>query len=91
MSTTMPFVWLEIDDEPNACSKRGYIERNSIALLSNYGKAVIDPPSDNWLGRRCNREKVRQSGLWNQNHVDEPYDPAFLRILSELVEKGHAE
>jgi hypothetical protein len=32
---SMPFVWLEIDDEPNASSKRGHIERNSIALLSN--------------------------------------------------------
>ena len=29
---------------------RGYIERNAIALLSNYGKPAIDPPSPGWLG-----------------------------------------
>src|SRR4051794_35659090 len=29
---------------------RGSIERCAIALLSNYSKAVIDPPSAGWLG-----------------------------------------
>jgi hypothetical protein len=84
----MPFVWLEIGDEPSATSKRGYIERNSIALLSNYGKPAIDPASSGWLGHRCNRERVRKSGLWNQNHVDETYDPTFLSVLQDLVERG---
>ena len=82
----MPFLWLGIDDEPGPGSVRGYIEKNSIALLSNYGKPAIDPPSPEWLGHRCNRDKVRRSGLWNQNHVDEEYDPAFLTLLEELVE-----
>jgi hypothetical protein len=57
------------------------IERNAIALLSNYGKAVIDPPSPDWLGRHCDRERVRISGLWNNNHVDEAYDPGFLDLM----------
>lgn len=81
----MPFLWLEIDDEPGATSERGYLERNSIALLSNYGKSPIDPASSDWLGHRCNRDRVRKSGLWNQNHVDETYDPAFLGIFDGLV------
>jgi hypothetical protein len=34
----MPFLWLAINDEPGAESLRGYIERNSIALLSNFEK-----------------------------------------------------
>jgi hypothetical protein len=84
----MPVLWLEIDDEPGATSKRGYIERNSIALLSNYGKPPIDPASLDWLGRRCSRARVRESGLWNQNHVDEPCDPGFLGVLDGLVENG---
>ena len=62
----MPFVWLAIQDEPGPASLRGYIERNAIALLSNYGKPAIDPPSPGWLGHKCNRDKVRQSGLWNR-------------------------
>ena len=30
----MPFLWLEVDDPPGPRSRRGYIERNAIALLS---------------------------------------------------------
>lgn len=46
----MPFLWLSIEDEPGPESLRGLIERNSIALLSNYGREKIDPPSESWLG-----------------------------------------
>lgn len=81
----MPFLWLAINDESGPGSLRGYIERNSIALLSNYAKDSFDPPSRNWLGRLCNRDRVRKSGLWNQNHVDEQYDPAFLDTLERLI------
>ena len=31
----MPFLWLAIEDGPGPDSRRGYIERNAIALLSN--------------------------------------------------------
>ncbi len=81
----MPFLWVAIDDEPGPDSRRGYIERNAIALLSNYGKQPLDLPSGDWLGGYCNRERVRTSGLWNQNHVDEQYDPAFLDTLKDLI------
>ena len=81
----MPFLWLSIGDEAGPGSLRGYIERNSIALLSNYQEPAIDAPSQTWLGRRCSRERVRQSGLWNQNHVDETYQPAFLDRLEQLI------
>jgi hypothetical protein len=46
----MPFLWLAIDDEPGAESRRGYIERNAIALLSNFEREPLDPPSAGWLG-----------------------------------------
>jgi len=82
----MPFLWLSIEDEAGPQSLRGYIERNAIALLSNYAKQqLLDPPSCNWLGHCCDRERVRNSGLWNSNHVDETYDPAFLVRLDNLV------
>ena len=58
----MPFLWLAIDDEPAPESRRGYIERNAIALLSNFEKEPLDPPSVGWLGHSCNRERVRKSG-----------------------------
>ncbi|WP_210160594.1 hypothetical protein [Methylocella silvestris] len=81
----MPFVWIEVDDEPGADSMRGYIERNAIALLSNFGRTPVDAPSEGWLGHDCNRERIRKSGLWNSNHVDEVYDPAFLECLERHV------
>jgi hypothetical protein len=88
----MPFIWIPIEDKPGPDSERGYIERNSISLLSNYGKSPLDLPSANWLGNHCDRERVRSSGLWNSNHVDELYDPAFLDRLAKLVIKlGRSE
>lgn len=82
---SMPFLWLAIEDEPGPESMRGKIERNSIALLSNFNKPPIDPPTPQWLGHRCDRDRVGASGLWNQNHVDENYEPAFLDELDKFV------
>lgn len=84
---SMPFIWLEINDEPGPASLRGYIERNSIALLSNYyrGSDPIDPPSKSWLGQWAKSEKVRNSGLWNSNHVDDSFDMKFLYTLESLI------
>ena len=74
---------------PAPDSLRGVIERNSIALLSNLNRPAIDEASSVWLGRVCDRGKARvmNSGLWNQNHVDEDYDPAFLDTLEQLIER----
>ncbi len=81
----MPFLFLPIDDVPGPESLRGYIERNSISLLSNFNKVAVDAPSYGWLGRHSSRARVRQSGLWNNNHVDECYDSMFLDELDRLV------
>lgn len=81
----MRFLWLPIDDEPGPGSLRGDIERGAIALLSNNARTAIDPPSSSWLGHYCNRERVRSSGLWNANHVDETYDPTFLDRMEALI------
>jgi hypothetical protein len=81
----MPFIWLSADDEPGSGSVRGYLERNSIALLSNYDKEPVDTPSPTWLGHHCDRPRVRKSGLWSSNHVDEASDPAFLDVFDQLV------
>lgn len=81
----MPFLWLEIDDPPGPQSQRGYMERNAIALLSNFEKPALDFSSIRWLGQACDRARVRESGLWNNNHVDEAYDPEFLVQLDSLI------
>jgi hypothetical protein len=84
----MPFLWLEIGDESRPDSLRGYIERNSIALLSNFDKKPIDSPSDNWLGNFSDRELVRRSGLWNSRHVNEDYESDFLSTFEKLILGG---
>jgi hypothetical protein len=82
----MPFLWLAVPDAAGGRAGRGLVERNSIALLSARTGGV-DRPASGWLGHQAVSEKVRESGLWNVNHVDERYDPAFLVTVSTLVER----
>ena len=86
----MPFLWVNVDAD-NGHQLRTRIERNAIALLSNSDKESLDPPSRYWRGHFCNRERVRNSGLWNQNHVDERYDPEFLDTLERLIHEMETE
>jgi hypothetical protein len=81
----MSLLWLDIGDEPSALSDRAFIERNAIALLSN-SRHPADPPSPSWLGRHSVKKEIRESGLWNIRHIDDPYDPRFIDVLSEYVE-----
>lgn len=67
----LSFTILEIEGEASKDNDRAYIERNSIALLSNYNRLlIIDPSSANWLGRLTQKDKIINSGLWNSNYVD---------------------
>lgn len=83
----MRFTWIEIDDEPSRNSLRSYVERNSIALLSNDSPArdKTDYPSTEWLGHHSRSPGVRASGLWNVNHTRESCDPEFLFVLEKSI------
>ena len=81
----MPFLWLNIDDLPGPKSLRGLVERNAMALLSGAVEPAADKPSRQWLGEFSDRPRVCASGPWNNNHVEERYDPAFLDTLEKLV------
>ena len=83
----MSVLWLDIPDEPGPDSDRGYVERNSIALLSTAG-VRRDPPSPNWLGLHSEKSDIRRSGLWNRNHVFDLYDSRFLDRFEELVSRS---
>ena len=82
---SMIFIWVEIDDASGPVSLRGYVERNAIALLSNSEYCNVDKPSENWLGGFSDSEFIRQSGLWNVNHVNNIYDEDFLQRFSEII------
>ena len=77
----MTLLFVSVPDAPGPQNARGFIERNAIALLSG----CRDKPSADWLGRHSSREPVRQSGLWNSNHVGEDCDPAFIARFAEFV------
>jgi hypothetical protein len=87
----MPFLWLDIGDEPGPNSLRGYIERNAIALLSNYGREAVDPSSSDWLGHSSGRALVRSSGLWNQHHAEATHDQKFLDAFEKIIEDMRSE
>lgn len=52
-----------------------------MALLSNLARPPIDPPSAGWLGRHSTRPAIRESGLWNVNHVQASPDGEFLPVM----------
>ena len=49
--------------------------------------AAADPPSPGWLGLHAVAPEIRTSGLWNVNHVDERYRPAFLDVLEAHIDR----
>ena len=79
-----PFLWVDVDDKPSADSDRAYLERNAIALLSNFDDQT-NPRDDGWLGAYSRSREIRESGLWNVNHVEEEYDPDFLGLLEDAI------
>lgn len=82
---SLPFLWVRVADEPGPESDRAYLERNLIALLSNYDRPACDPRDESWLGRDSRSEKIRESGLWNVDHVEKSYDPSFLDRFAQAV------
>ena len=83
----MPFLWVGVPGEAGAASDRALIEAGAISLLSNLGRAAVDSPSADWLGRYALRASIRQSGLWNVDHVDSPWDASFLSLLQSSIDR----
>ena len=77
----MPLLWLSVPGRAD----RDYVERNSIASTSHLADG-LDPPGSSWLGRHAARTAIRESGLWNVDHVGQHCDPQFLHRLSQLVQ-----
>ena len=77
----MPVLWLSVPDP----GIRGYVERNSITLTSQLA-AGQDQPSPGWLGHHATPSQIRQSGLWNVQHVTQLCHPGFLPTLQQLIQ-----
>lgn len=76
----MPFIWVPVPSRADRTSDRSLIERNCISLLSR-----AENPSSDWLGRHAVNPAIKRSGLWNVNHVDDPYTPGSLKLLESYV------
>jgi hypothetical protein len=83
----LPFLWVDVDDEPSSESDRAYVERNMIALVSNVDTETIDSRREDWLGHDSPVTEIKQSGLWNINHVDEDYQPGFLETFESYIDR----
>ena len=72
----MGVLWVEVADRV----ERLELEKQCIMLLSNSlrSHSPIDPPTKEWLGNYSLSEKVRTSGLWNQQHVKKLHAKGFL-------------
>ncbi|NLF00831.1 MAG: hypothetical protein GX601_07620 [Anaerolineales bacterium] len=82
----MPFLWVSIGDAPGPHTRRGHIEQQAIALLSNFRPGpAIDPPSEEWLGRWAPSPEIQGSGLWNVEHTSDDYTATFLQELDGYV------
>jgi hypothetical protein len=79
-------LWVRIDDEPAKTSRRSFVERNAIALLSNR-LSPTDASSPQWLGRSSVEERIRKSGLWNLQHIDAELDVKFLDEFDRVVDE----
>jgi hypothetical protein len=67
---TLTFSVLEVPGPSSKNNDRAFIEKNSIALLSNYDRPAIDTCSKKWLGQYSSDPKIIGSGLWNSNYVN---------------------
>lgn len=85
----MPFLWVSVDGE-NSHRLRTRLEKNAIALLSFWRKDSEGNPSHGWLGRSSTKREIKQSGLWNIQHVKGTYDLAFLDDLANCIDRTEA-
>lgn len=80
----MTVLWLAVPGPASTDCDRAYIERNAIALLTRNGGAQSGPT---WLGRHSSSSTIRESGLWNVNHVGGPIDSDFPSRFERYVDQ----
>jgi len=85
----LPFLILrgdpESDDREHMTNPndRKYLESNIIGLLGDRENS--DESSEIWLGRSSPKCQVRESGLWQIQGVEEPYDDGFFDVFKHYL------
>ena len=75
---------IDVDDLPSANSVRSYIEKNSIALLSNLNYSFNFSTID-WLGNFSHRNEIKGSCLWNINYINSDFDPHLMVVFEQYL------
>ncbi len=86
----LPFLILRVDPErdnkkyKSNRNDRKYLESKIIGLLSDGENP--DEPSEIWLGRTSPKCQVRESGLWQIQGVEGPYDDDFFDVFEHYID-----
>ncbi len=75
--------FIPADDVSSANSVRSDIESGLITLLTE-DMAILDTPTNKWLGNYSDREVIAHSGLWNIRHVGARLTPKNLAALKDF-------
>ena len=70
------------------------VERLSLeeGLIALFASDMEETPSSCWLGHYAANQRIRQSGLWNSEHVDgKPLTVKQLQQFKELVDGGKSK
>ncbi len=70
------------------------VERLSLeeGLIALFASDMKEKPSSGWLGHYAASKRIRQSGLWNSEHVDgKPLTMKQLQQFKELVDGGKSK
>ncbi len=82
----MPFLWVNVDGDDSHLL-RTRLERNAIALLSNWNNHGLDRHSPSWLGLCSGKTEIKSSGLWNVQHAKSGYKRSFLDDFKDCIEQ----
>jgi hypothetical protein len=73
------FAVIQVDDD----NRRLYLEKRLIATVSLCKECF---PSENWFGKYSTKEKIRLSGLWQEQHLSkEPLSEKEINDLGYLI------
>jgi hypothetical protein len=83
---SLPFLYLDVEDQPGPDSDRAAIEMNAIALTSHYRRQMETPyPKPSWLGRHSPKPEIYRTALWNIEHVSALFSQAIHETMTEYI------
>jgi hypothetical protein len=85
----MSVIWLPLEDTPNRplTTERIFMETNFLSLLCNYDFIDYHPPSEDWLGIHCLKNRVAGTGVWSPVYAEILFIPETLNLFDIYVRR----